>query len=79
MERIMLIMIVAVALVAIGGLLFVGVQQAPEIVPVFMEQPVMESTGVAPGTVLGQAGGQIKFQVAPITDSAGGQIKFSMK
>ena len=30
MERIMLIMIVAVALVAIGGLLFVGVQQAPE-------------------------------------------------
>ena len=78
MERIMLIMIVAVALVAIGGLLFVGVQQAPQIMPVFMEQPVMTQQ-VAPGTVLGQAGGQITFKVAPITDSAGGQIKFSMK
>lgn len=78
MERIMLIMIVAVALVAIGGLLFVGVQQAPQMMPVFLEQPVMTQE-IAPGTVLGQASGQIRFQVAPISDSTGGQIKFSMK
>lgn len=78
MERIMLIMIVAVALVAIGGLLFVGVQQAPEMVPIFVE-PTMEAPSIPAGTVLGQAGGQIKFKVAPISDSAGGQIKFSMK
>ena len=79
MERIMLIMIVAVALVAIGGLLFVGVQQAPEIVPVFMNEPTMEMPSIPPGTVLGQGSGQIRFTMAPQSDSATGKIAFSMK
>ena len=75
----MVIMIALVAIVAVGGLLYIGVNQAPEVIPVFVQGPVLEAPGVPPGTVLGQAGGQIRFSVAPISDSAGGQIKFSMK
>lgn len=76
MERTMLIMIAIVAIVAIGGLLYIGVNQAPEVIPVFIEGPSMQK---AQGQSASTEPGQIKFSVAPISDSASGQIKFSMK
>jgi len=36
----------------------------------------MESPQIASGTVLEQAGGQIKFKVAPMSDSVTGKITF---
>lgn len=76
----MLIMIVIVALVAIGGLLYIGMGKSSDVAPVFVEKPAMETpTKIPSGTVLGKAGGQIRFQVVPVTDSAGGQVKFSTK
>ena len=79
MEKTMLIMIVIVALVAIGGLLYIGMGKS-DVAPVFVESPSMQAPAKAPaGTVVGKAGGQIRFKVVPITDSAGGQIRFSMK
>jgi hypothetical protein len=77
MEKSILIMIVIVAIVAIGGLLYIGLDSAPQLIPVFVEGPSVDSP--APGTVLGKAGGQIKFSVAPASDSVTGQIRFSFK
>ncbi|MBW2986052.1 hypothetical protein KY333_01650 [Candidatus Woesearchaeota archaeon] len=76
MEKTMLIMIVIVAIVAIGGLLYINSDKS-DVAPVFVESP--SAPAKAPADVLGSAGGQIRFKVVPVTDSAGGQIKFSMK
>ena|GEM_PF-4777907 len=78
MEKTMLIMIALVAVIAIGGLLYISYQKAPEITPVFVKGPVME----APGTLMPSdttAPGQIKMTFANPSDTAGGKIKFSFK
>jgi len=75
MEKTMLIMIVIVAIVAVGGLLYIGSQKAPTIVPVVTEGPSMQASPV-PDT--DSASGQIKFSVLP-TNQATGKIAFSMK
>ena len=76
MERIMVIMIALVAIVAVGGLLYIGVQNAPEITPVFIRGPMLEAPQMPSAST---APGQIKFSVAPPSDSATGQVKFKMK
>lgn len=76
MERMMIVMIALVAIVAVGGLLYIGVHQAPGIVPVFIQGPVLQG---AEGSSASSAPGQIRFTTAPISASAGGQVKFSMK
>ena len=75
MERTMLIMIVIVAIVAIGGLLYIGSQKAPTIVPVVMEGPSMQADYVKDSD---SASGQIKFSVKPMNEATG-KFTFSMK
>ena len=75
MEKTMLIMIVIVAIVAIGGLLYIGSQRAPVIVPVVTEGPSMQAE---PAKVTDSASGLIKFSVLP-TNQATGKFAFSMK
>jgi len=77
MERIMIIMIALVAIVAVGGLLYIGVHEAPQITPVFVQGPMIQHDAEMPS--VSSEPGQIKFTVAPPSDSAGGKISFSMK
>ena len=77
MERIMVVMIALVAIVAVGGLLYIGVQNAPEITPVFVQGPMLQAPVTGPS--VSTEPGQIKFTMAPPSASAGGQVKFSMK
>ncbi len=77
MERIMVVMIALVAIVAVGGLLYIGVQNAPEITPVFIRGPMLQAPAEGPSA--STAPGQIRFSVAPPSDSATGQVKFEMK
>lgn len=77
MEKTMLIMIVVVALVAIGGLLYMGLGDAPDTVPVFVQQPSAQSMYEKPS--VSTEPGQITFSLAKQSDSAGGQVRFSMK
>lgn len=78
MERIMVIMIALVAIVAVGGLLYIGVQNSPQITPVFVQGPMLEAPDFE-GPSVSSEPGQIKFTMAPPSDSAGGKISFSMK
>ena len=73
MEKTMLIMIVIVAIVAVSGLIYIGSQKAPVIIPVVMEGPSME-----PVKDTDSASGQIRFTVKPM-NKATGKLTFSMK
>ena len=75
MEKTMLIMIVIVAIVAIGGLLYINSDKS-DIVPVFVESPSAPTTQVGPS--VSTEPGQITFTVAKPSASAGGQIKFDV-
>lgn len=76
MERIMVIMIALVAIVAVGGLLYVGVHKAPQI-PVFVQGPMIQPDSEMPS--VSTEPGQIKFSVANPSDSTTGQVKFNLK
>ncbi|MBW3002230.1 hypothetical protein KY338_03665 [Candidatus Woesearchaeota archaeon] len=78
MERMMVVLIALVAIVAVGGLLYIGVHKAPEITPVFVQGHVLEAPDISMPSDSTDVG-QIKFTIAPPSDSATGKISFEMK
>ena len=78
MEKSILIMIVIVAIVAIGGLIYIGLEAAPNIIPVFVKSAEV-SSGPLQDTAFAEGKGTMRFNVAPPSAVAKGKFTFSVK